>query len=488
MTDVTGTMAAPGGGKPDGALVIVTLVDLSGVPVIGFAGDDELVGQTVVTPDGQGDWSVALTPTEDISSPRGDTLYRVDELARPGRPGRYYISVPDSGTHWVGDLRVSLPGSAVEILTGYLPLTGGTLTGALTLPGAPTQDLHAATKAYVDSTSGGGGGGTPSDTVEAETSYGQAADAGEATEYARGDHTHGTPALPAPGDIGAADANHTHNGVYDPAGTASATLTAHEQAADPHPDYLTPTEADAAYAALSHTHSGTVQASIVDAKGDLIAATADDTVARLAAGSDGQALVVRSSAAAGLAYVSPTAFQVAPLAHYGLLAASGDPLAFLANSAVTNGQVFLVRTWIPAGTTITNLWIAVRGGGTHDTETDPNMLGLYDDTGTQIDTTADDNTLFASAGWRGGALAGGPIAAQPTGRWVYIGHIGRGWSAATIAFPNGVDDNQAAWFARGPGGGNRRAMYQTGQTALPSSFDPTDHGNPTTFMPLYGVT
>ena len=32
----------------------------------------------------------------------------------------------------------------------YLLLTGGTLTGALTLAGAPTEDLHAATKAYVD--------------------------------------------------------------------------------------------------------------------------------------------------------------------------------------------------------------------------------------------------------------------------------------------------------------------------------------------------
>ena len=32
----------------------------------------------------------------------------------------------------------------------YLKTTGGTLTGALTLNGAPTEDLQAATKAYVD--------------------------------------------------------------------------------------------------------------------------------------------------------------------------------------------------------------------------------------------------------------------------------------------------------------------------------------------------
>ena len=37
-----------------------------------------------------------------------------------------------------------------NIKKGYLPLSGGTMTGALTLSGAPTADLHAATKKYVD--------------------------------------------------------------------------------------------------------------------------------------------------------------------------------------------------------------------------------------------------------------------------------------------------------------------------------------------------
>ena len=50
---------------------------------------------------------------------------------------------------------------------------------------------------------GGGGGGTPGDTVITETTYGQAESAGVATEFSRADHTHGTPALPTPADIGA---------------------------------------------------------------------------------------------------------------------------------------------------------------------------------------------------------------------------------------------------------------------------------------------
>lgn len=40
--------------------------------------------------------------------------------------------------------------------------------------------------------SGSGGSGTPADTVEDETAYGLTADAGIATEYSRGDHTHGS--------------------------------------------------------------------------------------------------------------------------------------------------------------------------------------------------------------------------------------------------------------------------------------------------------
>src|SRR6266487_3626529 len=42
--------------------------------------------------------------------------------------------------------------------------------------------------------SGGGGSGTPSNTVVTETSYSQSSNAGAATTYSRGDHTHGTPA------------------------------------------------------------------------------------------------------------------------------------------------------------------------------------------------------------------------------------------------------------------------------------------------------
>ena len=51
----------------------------------------------------------------------------------------------------------------------------------------------------IASSGGGGGGGTPATTVVTETSYGQTSAVGTSTDYARADHSHGTPPAIAPG-------------------------------------------------------------------------------------------------------------------------------------------------------------------------------------------------------------------------------------------------------------------------------------------------
>lgn len=45
----------------------------------------------------------------------------------------------------------------------------------------------------VNASGGGGGGGTPASSVVSEQSYGQSPAVGTSSDYARGDHTHGTP-------------------------------------------------------------------------------------------------------------------------------------------------------------------------------------------------------------------------------------------------------------------------------------------------------
>jgi hypothetical protein len=66
------------------------------------------------------------------------------------------------------------------------------------------------------------------------------------------------------------------------------------------------------FAWVAQDDSNAIQNSIVDAKGDLIAATANDTPARLAVGANGETLVADSSTSTGLRYV-PATVQANPV-------------------------------------------------------------------------------------------------------------------------------------------------------------------------------
>lgn len=74
--------------------------------------------------------------------------------------------------------------------------------------------------------SASGGSGTPATSVESETSFGVAPAVGSSANYAREDHTHGSPTAPTAASVGA-----------DPAGTSAAAIAAHVAAGDPHPAY-----------------------------------------------------------------------------------------------------------------------------------------------------------------------------------------------------------------------------------------------------------
>lgn len=222
---------------------------------------------------------------------------------------------------------------------------------------------------------------------------------------------------------------HDHSGVYDPSGTASGAVSAHTAASDPH--------GDRAYA---------------------------DTVA---------------------AGVSP-AFPI--FEGYGLRAASGDPIGWLKSSGIANGTIFFARCWVPAGVTITNLWAAVAAAGTHDGSSGPNRIGLYSAAGSLIGATVDNPALWTAAGWRGGPLGGGPIAAQASGRFVYIGILAQGMSGGSWPYPTNADDSHVPWADFAVSGTARRAMYLSGQSALPASIDPASTGTATTFIPLVGAS
>lgn len=113
----------------------------------------------------------------------------------------------------------------------------------------------------------------------------------------------------------AAAGDHNHSGTYDPAGTASSAVTAHVAAADPHTQYLEVADLVAGtnvtlnkagnVTTINSTGGGSgIPSSTIDAKGDLLAGTANDTVDRLAVGTNGQVLSADSSTSTGLKWIA----------------------------------------------------------------------------------------------------------------------------------------------------------------------------------------
>ena len=97
-------------------------------------------------------------------------------LQLQGGGGAFILLYDDSSNFTIGALDSQYSAGSVDVYkftgsedgitltagdTRYLQLSGGTLTGLLTLSGAPTADLHAATKKYVDDNAGGGGSNVP---------------------------------------------------------------------------------------------------------------------------------------------------------------------------------------------------------------------------------------------------------------------------------------------------------------------------------------
>lgn len=170
--------------------------------------------------------------------------------------------------------------------------------------------------------------------------------------------------------------------------------------------------------------SGTgIPASTVDAKGDIIAATAADTVARLPVGADGTMLVASSGQTTGLAWSANPGFV--PLS---TIDAKGDLLAGTANNLVarvgpgTDGQMLYADSTQTAGIR----WGAAPSG----TGIPPTTVNAKGDL---IAATADDTVTRLAVGSNGQVLTAD--SAQATGlAWTTVSGSG---IAATIVDAKG---------------------------------------------------
>jgi hypothetical protein len=232
--------------------------------------------------------------------------------------------------------------------------------------------------------------------------------------------------------------------------------------------------------------TGAVQSSLADAKGDLLVGSAADAIVRLPVGSDGQVLTADAAQASGVKWANAAGVGSAtfPLSGYGLVAASDDPIAFGSVGNVSEGNVWLVRVWVPAGVAFGKIALAVSIGGAHSASSVPNQLGWYDDNGVLQEATPDDSTMWAnSTSWYVRTLAT-PVAAQGTGRFIYVGFIVGGFSNVSPCW-NVTNGNMLV--STMVGSSRRRAMFTSGQTALPSSFNPSSYGTQTGYIPLVGL-
>ena len=170
-------------------------------------------------------------------------------------------TIPTATSDLTNDSDFQTSTNVSTAIAGKLDKSGGTMTGALTLSGAPTSDLEASTKKYVDDSISGIGSGLPSQSgnsgkflttdgtdaswatvptpPSAYTSNPEmngVASAGSSSNYAKGDHVHPTDT--------SRQANITANGILkgDGSGGVSAAVagTDYQSPLTAGTDYQTP--------------------------------------------------------------------------------------------------------------------------------------------------------------------------------------------------------------------------------------------------------
>jgi hypothetical protein len=117
------------------------------------------------------------------------------------------------------------------------------------------------------------------------------------------------------------------------------------------------TNTDMDFTWIAQDDSNAIQNALVDAKGDIVAASAADTPARLAVGTDNQRLVAASGETTGLKYVSDTQNTVIDAKGDLLVGSAADTLARLAVG--TNNQVLTADSSAATGLK----WATPAGGG-----------------------------------------------------------------------------------------------------------------------------
>jgi len=135
----------------------------------------------------------------------------------------------------------------------------------------------------------------------------------------------------------------------------------------------TGTDLDFAWVTTDDTNA--IQNAIVDAKGDLIGATAADTPARLAVGTNGQVLTADSAQATGLKWAAASAGALVYVGGASFSASSSQSLNSVFTSTYQNYMVVLNITLSGA----TNVYFRFRASGTDNSSSTYQSFASFDD-------------------------------------------------------------------------------------------------------------
>lgn len=172
----------------------------------------------------------------------------------------------------------------------------------------------------------------------------------------------------------------------DAAGTAAGLIATHEAAVNPHPGYLTPTEGDAAYAALAHNHTGVYEASgAVSTHAAVTSSVHGITTFGASLVDDADAGTARNTL--GLGTAATTAATDYATASQGSAADSavqpGDDAADLGSGAATDGYVLTAdgaggAAWEAAAVTYAGAASEIHAATEKTTPVDADEFGLVD--------------------------------------------------------------------------------------------------------------
>lgn len=222
-----------------------------------------------------------------------------------------------------------------------------------------------------------------------------------------------------------------------------------------------------------------IPASIVDAKGDLIAATTADTVTRLPVGTNGQVLTADSAQAAGVKWADPASgggsSHDAVAARYGCKAISMNPhnlgvgtgsggLKFI---AAASGRLYQMRVALPAGETVTSVRVPIKALGSGAGAL---RFGVYQADLSPLGSSADVASAFTTGSaetWRTVALS---APADTTGDYVWIVALSTLDTGPQLCFSEIDNANEFAWLLNTSGVPN--AVRTEGASALPGTLAP----------------